>query len=164
MVFTGYSQHAIDAKNRLAIPAKFRAKIARERDGKNWVIVCGQPPDRLWLYPDRYFEGLATRAVSALIPDEDLLRFDQMFFPAAETQELDSQGRIVVPDRMLRRTSLGREVVICGVRDHLEVRRVEGFEEELAEGWAKAQELQLKARGAYQRSGGNPAVTPDRPG
>jgi MraZ protein len=164
MVFTGYCQHAIDAKNRLAIPAKFRAKVDPERDGKYWVIVYGQPPDRLWLYPDRYFEGLATRAVSALIPDRDLLRFDQMFFPAAETQELDSQGRIVVPERMVRRANLGREVVICGVRDHLEVRRHEGFEEELAEGWAKAQELQLKASEAYQRSGGNPAVRPDRPG
>jgi MraZ protein len=164
MVFTGYSQHAIDSKNRLAIPAKFRAKVDHKRDGKNWVIVFGQPPDRLWLYPDQYFESLAAKAVSALIPDQDLLRFDQMFFPAAETQELDTQGRIVIPDRMLRRADLGREVVICGVRDHLEVRRPEGFEEELARGWEKAQELQLKAKEAYERSGGNPAGKPDGPG
>ena len=160
MVFTGYSQHAVDSKNRLAIPAKFRAKVDPKSDGRGWVIVHGQPPDRLWLYPDRYFEQLATQAVSALIPDQDLLRFDQMFFPAAESQELDGQGRIVIPERMLRLAGLRREVVICGVRDHLEIRRPEGFEEELAEGGKKVQELQLKAREAYQRTGrqtGQPA-------
>jgi MraZ protein len=152
MVFTGYSEHSIDKKNRLAIPAKFRNRVDRQRDGTGWVVVPGQPPDCLWLYPDRYFEQLATGGISALIPDASLLRFDQAFFPGAESQELDSQGRIIIPDRMLRKGNLGREVIICGVRDHLEIRRREGFEQELDRAWANVQELALKAREAYQAS------------
>jgi MraZ protein len=150
MIFIGSSQHAIDAKNRLAIPSKFRARLDPERDGKGFVIVRGQPPDRLWLYPERYFEDLASRARSGLIPDSDHMRFDQLYFPAAEPAELDSQGRILIPERMIRRAGLGREVVICGVRDHLEIRRPEDSEKELEEGWALCLEYQEKARAAYE--------------
>ncbi|MFH1417865.1 MAG: hypothetical protein ABII12_06225 [Planctomycetota bacterium] len=152
MIFAGYFEHAIDAKNRLAIPAKFRSKMDPDEDGTGFVIVPGQPGDRLWLYPEKHFERLAGQAESALIPDDDQLRFDQVFFPLAESLELDSQGRVLLPERMLRRVRLGKEVVICGVRDHLEIRRREDFEKELGEAWDKCRECQLKARDAYKDS------------
>jgi MraZ protein len=150
MTFIGSSQHSIDAKNRLAIPSKFRSRMDPERDGTGFVIVRGQPTDRLWLYPERYFEALAGRARSGLIPDSDQLRYEQLYFSAAEPAELDSQGRILIPERMLRKAGLGKEVVICGARDHLEIRRPEDFEKELEEGWPLCLEYQEKARAAYE--------------
>jgi MraZ protein len=152
MVFTGYYEHAVDAKNRLAIPAKFRSRLDPDVDGSSFVVVPGQPSDRLWLYPERHFERLAGRADSTLIPDEDQLKFEQLFFPLAEHLELDGQGRILVPERMLRRAGLGREVVICGVRDHLEIRNREDFMTELESSWDRYQEHQAKARAAYRDS------------
>ncbi|HVP10564.1 MAG TPA: hypothetical protein VMV94_05160 [Phycisphaerae bacterium] len=150
MIFIGSSQHSVDAKNRLAIPAKFRSRIDPERDGNGFVVICGQPSDRLWLYPERYFEALASRARSRLIPDGDQLRFDQLYFPSAEPAELDSQGRILIPERMLHAAGLGREVVICGVRDHLEIRRPEDWEKESKEAGALWVQYQDKAREAYE--------------
>jgi len=150
MIFTGFSEHGIDAKNRLAIPAKFRSRLDPDRDGEAFVIVPGQPPDTLWLYPERHFERLADRAESSLIPEDSQLVFEQGFFPMAERAELDKQGRILIPDKMLRRAGLGREVVICGVRDHLEIRSREAFESRLDEAWAKFRERQLGARDAYR--------------
>lgn len=149
MIFIGYHEHAIDAKNRLAIPAKFRSRLDPEKDGKGFVIVPGQPGDRLWLYTVRHFERLAERADSALIPDEDQLSFERVFFPLAEHSDIDGQGRILLPERMVKRAGLGKEVVICGVRDHLEIRRREDFERELDESWDRYREYQLKARDAY---------------
>lgn len=151
MIFTGYFEHAIDAKNRLAIPSKFRARLDRERDGSGFVIVPGQPADRLWLYTERHFERLAERADSDLIPDDAQLKYEQVFFPLAEFLELDTQGRILIPEKMLRRANLGREVVICGVRDHLEIRRADEFEREIDLAWERYREYQLKARDAYQQ-------------
>ena len=150
MIFTGHYEHSIDKKNRLAIPSKFRNRMDAERDGEGFVIVPGQPDGTLWLYTERHFEALSDRAESALIPDADQLEFEQVFFPLAESLELDSQGRILVPDKMLKRSGLGKEVVICGVRDHLEIRRRDAFEEELDERWARYREYQLKARSAYR--------------
>lgn len=150
MIFTGYYEHTIDAKHRLAIPAKFRSRLDPERDGTALVMVPGQPANSLWLYTERHFERLAERVDSALIPDDDQLRFDQIFFTLAEILDLDSQGRILVPERMMARAGLGREVVICGVRDHAEIRPRENFEKGVDEDWRRYREYQLRARAANQ--------------
>lgn len=127
MVFTGYFEHAIDEKNRLAIPAKLRSRWDRERDGSGFYIVPGRPSPSLWLYTERHFERLAEATESELAPDDRQLDFDQAYYPLAEFAELDSQGRILIPDRVLRRVNFGREVVLCGVRDHIEVHGRERF-------------------------------------
>jgi len=150
MIFTGYYEHTIDAKHRLAIPAKFRSRLDPERDGTALVMVPGQPANTLWLYTERHFERLAERVDSALIPDDDQLRFDQIFFTLAEILDLDSQGRILVPERMMARAGLGREVVICGVRDHAEIRPRENFEKKVDEDWSRYREYQLRVRPANQ--------------
>ncbi|MFQ5503067.1 MAG: division/cell wall cluster transcriptional repressor MraZ [Phycisphaerae bacterium] len=152
MIFTGYFEHTIDAKNRLAIPSRFRSRMDPEADGKAFVIVPGQPPNTLWLYTERHFERLSARADSALIPNDDQLRFEQIFYPLAEILDLDTQGRILVPERMILRAELGREVVICGVRDHAEIRPREGFDEQVDEAWRHYRESQLKARKVYQET------------
>lgn len=152
MIFIGYYEHTIDNKNRLAIPAKFRSRLDPERDGKTFVIVPGQTADSLWLYTERHFETLATRHESALIPDDAQLQFEQVFFTLAEALEMDSQGRVVLPERMMARAGLRREVVICGVRDHAEIRARASFMENLDQAWGQFREIQLKAQDAYRET------------
>ena len=48
----------------------------------------------------------------------DLKRF---FFAAAADAELDKQGRVLVPPALTKHARLGREVVVAGVHDHLEI-------------------------------------------
>src|SRR5262245_12727444 len=123
MIFAGHYEHSIDSKNRIAIPSKFRNRLDRSRDGAGLYVVPGQPVNTLWIYAERHFETLADRAASALIPDQDQLRFEQAFFPWAELVDIDTAGRIVLPEKMLKRANLERDVVICGVRDHMELWR-----------------------------------------
>ena len=61
-----------------------------------------------------------------------------------------SQGRIHIPERLVSGANLSREVVICGVRDHLEIRRRDDFDKGIDEAWDRYPEYQLKARKAYQ--------------
>lgn len=152
MVFTGYYEHAIDEKNRLAIPAKFRGHMDRDRDGTGFFIAPGQPKTTLWLYTERQFERIADQATSTFTPEEDQLQWEQMFYTLAEHVEPDSQGRVVVPPRMLASSGLGREVVICGVRDHLEIRRRDEFDKGLAESWAGYHQCLSRVREAQQRN------------
>ena len=153
MVLSGYSTHAIDAKNRLAIPAKFRSRIDAEGHDGRLVVTPGDPPDRLWLYTDRRFEQMAEGSGSTLFEEDEILQHDQLFFPMAEYLEIDAQGRILVPEWMVERANLGRDVVICGVRDHLEVRRRDAFEKELDSGWQGFPEIRRRARDAYKKRG-----------
>ena len=152
MIFTGFYEHSIDAKNRLAIPSKIRSRLDPQRDGEGFAVVPGRPSSTLWLYTERYFEQLATKGEAALIPDEDQLRFDQIYFPLAEMSELDTQGRILLPERMIVRAGLGREVIVCGVRDHLEIHPREAFQKHVDASWEQYREYQFKARAAYRET------------
>ena len=148
MIFTGYYEHTIDKKNRLAIPSKFRSRMDAELDGKGFYVVPGQPGNTLWLYTERHFEALAERAESALSPDPDQLQRDKVLFTLAAYQEIDTQGRILIPERMRIQAGLGREVVICGVRDHAEIMSRKGFEESIDDDWRRFPEYQARVRDA----------------
>lgn len=150
MIFTGHYEHTIDSKHRLAIPRKYRSRLDPERDGAGFVIVPGRPPTSLWLYTERAFEELASYAKSTLIPDEDQLYFDKVFFPLAEYLDVDSQGRVLLPEKMLGRAGLGKEVVVCGVRDHIEIRPRDEFEKDMEVALNQFNEFQVRARDAYR--------------
>lgn len=120
-----YGEHelTLDEKNRLLVPAEVRKSLDRERDGQAFFLVVGQN-QRLWFYPENYYSQIVARSQQDLTPDEDVLAFDQMHFARASRVEWDSQGRLVIPAKTLRRTGLAetdRDVTLIGVRDHLEL-------------------------------------------
>jgi MraZ protein len=151
MLFTGTYEHAIDTKNRLSIPAQIRSQMDPRRDGPCWYIVPGRPASTLWLYTQRHFEALCDTIGPELIPDDAVLSFEQEFFPKATLLEPDPQGRVLIPDWLLKQSGIGREVVICGVRDHLEIRRRDEWARSAEAGWKMFPELQLKARRALEQ-------------
>lgn len=67
----------------------------------------------------------------------------RFFFAGATDQELDKQGRVVIPAALGKHAGLEREVVVAGIHDHLEVwdraawlaqmNEVEGSAEHVAE-------------------------------
>ncbi len=152
MVFLGNSDVLLDAKNRLAIPAKFRRNLDPERDGTAWVVFQGTPPDTLSLYPEKVFLRLVEKGESSLISDEDQRKFDQAFFPHGELLEPDGQGRILIPERLLQATGLSREVVVCGTRNRLEIWKRDVFRRHESDSRERLPELEARARKAYQDS------------
>lgn len=161
MLFTGTYEHTIDSKNRLSVPAQIRSQIDARRDGTAFYVVPGRPPNCLWLFTERMFESLADGLGSELLPDEDLLSFEQRYFSNAQRVEIDPQGRILLPERLLRQSSLGRDVVICGIRDHLEIRRRDEWERNADADWQSFPELQLKARRALERTRRQSGLRPE---
>lgn len=151
MYLCGQADHSIDEKNRLAIPAKFRSQLDPQRDGPAVIVVPGIQPRTLCIYSQRQFENLVSQGESSLIPGEEQREFDEIFFPLAERVEPDSQGRILIPEQLLSLTEISREVVICGMRDHLEVRPRGEFREQLQEKYRRFREFQSKARNTYKQ-------------
>jgi MraZ protein len=118
-VLFGEYELTVDDKNRLLVPAEIRRSIPDEL-GDSLFMSIGQ--NRVpWLWPGKYYEHLASKIPSGMTPGEDRLAFDQLFFAMANKLTWDKQGRILMPDKTLKRASIGKQVTLIGVRDHLEL-------------------------------------------
>lgn len=119
-VLFGEYELTVDDKSRLLIPSEIRRVIdpAIHGDAVFLVIGVNRKP---WIYWDRYYEDLIARVPQEMIPGMDLLAFDQLNFALASRLEPDKQGRMLVPEKTLRRAGIGREITMIGVRDHLEI-------------------------------------------
>jgi MraZ protein len=116
----GSYELTVDEKNRLGIPSEVRKQLNPERDGSAFFLIVGINR-KLWFYADKYYESLVSEQKQEVTPGEDALLFDQMNFSMADKREWDTQGRIVVPDKLLKRTGTNKEVTLIGARDHLEL-------------------------------------------
>jgi MraZ protein len=135
MPFTDFYEHAIDAKLRLAIPARHRSERDRLGGSKSWVCIPWK--DHLRLYPEVTFQRLAEQQQGTLFAGQDRAELQAAFFGLASQLDEDSVGRISVPKRHLDSTRLPSDVVVIGAWDRLEVRErrswLEGLERRHAE-------------------------------
>jgi MraZ protein len=124
----GEYEHTIDDKNRLTLPAKFRRAFV---DG---IVVTRGMDGCLYAYARADWEGLVSRRLSTLDPlSKEGRRMQRFFFSAATEGDLDKQGRVMVPAALMQHANLGREVVVAGVYDHLEIWDRGKWRDELAE-------------------------------
>ena len=117
----GNTDVTIDDKNRLQIPADLRRAMDPEADGSAFYVVPGTN-EKPWLWPERLYEKMAAAAFSnEFAPEEDDQAYIEMNFGMAFRVELDKQGRILLPDKWMKKQDLGREVTIVGKFDHAEI-------------------------------------------
>ena len=144
MLFTGKNELTIDAKQRLAIPAKIRAQLHPKTDGDAFYVTQG-PNGALWLWTERMFEQVSGLIEPTLSPPMDLMDFDETTFPETQRVELDSAGRIRLPQELLDLAGLGSTVLLLGMRFHMEIWDREAWE-------ARAQEKQARRSDIAQRA------------
>ncbi len=134
----GEYEHTIDDKNRLTLPAKFRAAFAAG------VVLTRGMDGCLYAYTRADWERLVETRLDGLDPlSREARTMMRFFFAGAAEAEPDKQGRVLVPPALAEHAGLGREVVVAGVRDHLEIwdratwrkelKEVEGSAEDVAE-------------------------------
>jgi MraZ protein len=122
LIFRGTFEHALDAKHRLTVPAKFRAALA------GGVVLAASPETTaaaprsiaIWT-PDAYEEytvaALAGR--SPISPEaRDMKRF---FFNYSHDTELDSANRVMIPPMLMEYAGLDKDVLVTGSGECLEV-------------------------------------------
>lgn len=136
MLFTGHAELTIDAKQRLAVPSKYRNQWSSERDGSAWYSVPW-PDGSLRLYTEKRFESLAEQGEHSLTPGQDEAALEAQLFGFAERIEMDSAGRITIPKSHLELAGLSGEVVMVGARNRLEVRDRAKWKQSLGERFAQ---------------------------
>jgi MraZ protein len=128
MFLTGTYELTIDNKNRVSIPFAIRRKLSEDRDGHSFYVLPGRRQQTLALYPEKYYERLR-----ADLPADDGLSdqayaWRQFEYSHSALLDPDAQGRVLIPERLLKRAGLDREVVLIAIRDHLELWRRDDFE------------------------------------
>ena len=109
----GEHEHTIDDKDRLTLPAKFRTAFAAG------VVLTRGMDGCLYAYRR---EDWATLVESRLA-------------------ELDKQGRVMIPPSLIEHAKLGKEVVVAGVNDRLEIWDRAAWRKELAEVEGSAEDV-----------------------
>ena len=133
-LFLGTHEIKLDSKNRISVPAEIRRAIDIERDGESFIFTVGIN-GKAWLYCEKEYLAMASQHESDEIPSEEDLAYEQSWYGTAFRRVLDEENRLILPDKILRRTKLGKDLALIGVKGHLEIwNRVEweAREDELA--------------------------------
>jgi MraZ protein len=116
LAFRGHFEHSLDAKNRLSIPARFRAAFS------SGTVLAKDPEPCVAIWTPETHEAIIERALSGLNPMGSEHRKLSRFYQGNSFEiDLDASGRVTLPPPLIQHASIGREVVVVGVGDHLEV-------------------------------------------
>jgi MraZ protein len=145
LLLTGEYQHAIDEKGRVLIPKNLRSQIDAEQYGCSFYLIYGTN-GILCLYPEKYFERLMhAGAPTATAPDE-AIAFERISFALAGKVELDSQGRLLLNDRLRKRAGLSDNVTLLGIKDHIELWNSDHWERYLEDNMMQYHKQAAQAR------------------
>lgn len=135
---TGEYRHALDDRGRVAVPARFRGRLADGVTLTRWLDSC------VAVFPREAWEELAEKLRALPVSSPDARQFGRFMASGAVEVELDRQGRVLVPGFLRAYAGLEPgEVIVVGALNRLEIwspsawepyrSRIEGAPEALAE-------------------------------
>jgi MraZ protein len=111
----GEYKHNLDTKGRIAIPAKFREKLA------GGAIVTRGLDNCLFVFANKEWEALAQKLVALPLAQANSRAFVRLMLAGATDVELDSQGRILIPDYLRKYAELSKQAVVAGLYNRVEI-------------------------------------------
>lgn len=114
-MFIGEYQHSIDGKNRMALPAKFR----KEFKGK--AVITRGLDNCLFVYPMKEWQAIAEKLGNMPVGEKTTRSFVRLMLAGAVDVEIDSQGRVLIPDYLKNHAGLEKETIVAGLFNRLEV-------------------------------------------
>jgi MraZ protein len=114
-MFIGEYQHTLDPKGRLAVPAKFRKQLS-----KGAVVTKGLD-NCLFLYPREAWKELAEKLANLPISKANTRAFSRLMLAGAMDVEIDSQGRMLLPEYLRQFAGMTKTIVVTGLYNRLEL-------------------------------------------
>lgn len=114
-MFLGEYVHAIDDKNRLAVPARFRQDLAEGLYLTKGVDRC------LYALTPEGWNRLADRIAALPSMQAGVRQLQRHFFAGAVHVVPDKLGRIVIPSSLREYAALEGDVVVAGVHSRIEL-------------------------------------------
>ncbi len=114
-MFIGEYRHTLDAKNRVSLPAKFRKELGTS------VIVTRGLDHCLFVYPKAAWKKEAQKFAQHSAGGAAGRAFARLMLAGANEADVDSAGRILVPDYLKAYATLSGKCVVAGVSDRVEL-------------------------------------------
>ncbi len=117
VIFAGVFHHAMDTKNRVTIPARWRRSEIDE-----FYVVPSPKSDFLRVIPPEEMQRISRDVrENTNISAKDKAVWERGFYRRAQHVTTDRQGRIVLPDEHAKSAALSGEVVLIGVDRTFEI-------------------------------------------
>ncbi len=111
-MFRGEYHYTLDDKGRVVLPPKFRKDLGEA------VIVTRGMDQCVWVYPLQGWEAVENKLRALPVSRRGFQRF---LLAAAQEVELDRQGRVTLPEALREYAAIGRDVVVVGLIQRLEI-------------------------------------------
>lgn len=131
MFLTGAFHRSLDEKLRFAIPKPLRDAIGHP--SKSVLYLAPGTEGSLALYTEDAFERLAGRLEQGSPNGRNVRAFSRLFYAQVQRVEIDKQSRVRLSADLARLAGVQKEIVLVGVRDHLEIWDRTRWEEYLSE-------------------------------
>ena len=111
----GEYKHTLDPKKRLSLPSKWRGEL-----GASLVVTRGLD-NCLFVYPLPEWQKITDKIGELPLGTADTRSFNRFFLSGAVEVEVDSVGRILVPDFLKEFAHLDTKVVLAGIHNRIEI-------------------------------------------
>jgi MraZ protein len=119
MSLTGTFSRSLDAKQRLALPRRFRDELVSADAPR--MFLTPEADRSLGLFASAAFQQRASQLETQSGAPGHVKNYMRLYYSQAEEVELDAQGRMRIPERLAAFAGLQQEVVLLGVHDHVEI-------------------------------------------
>ena len=153
-MFYGEYEHALDAKSRVIIPARFR-EIFKERYVERFFITRGLD-QCLFLFTEEHWKTVEKEYSDKPFVRGESRNFNRLLFSGATDVVCDKQGRILIPDYLKTHAEIKTEVMIVGVSSRIEIWAKDKWQDFLKNNSGQFEELGEKLILDSSQSSNNP--------
>lgn len=111
----GEYTHTLDAKKRLSLPSKFRKEIGKK------VVVTHGLDNCLFVYSTKEWQKVTEKLTELSLGQADTRGFNRFMLAGAVETDVDSIGRILIPEYLKDFAHLGSKVAVIGVHSRVEL-------------------------------------------
>lgn len=111
----GEFKHTLDKKRRVALPAKFRRELGKK------VIITNGFDKCLFIYPPTEWQKFSEKLETLPVGQSRTRGINRFMFGGAQEIDIDSLGRILVPEFLYDFAGLHIKVVMVGIQNRVEV-------------------------------------------
>ncbi len=114
-MFMGEYRHNTDSKGRIIVPARFRDELG------NLLILTKGLDGCITVYTPKQWERIIEQLYQLPNTKKESRMYIHMVTSKAAECEVDSAGRILIPQNLLEEAGIVKECVVLGVADHVEI-------------------------------------------